>query len=113
MNAAGDILLTAGNDIYVDTITATASRKGKVTASFSADAGGTFSAAGLIDVEAMAKGKGSQQASAGIHITAGNDIILHGLTDLASVQSRGKGGKPDRHRRCRSHRQQCDRHGQC
>jgi filamentous hemagglutinin family protein len=92
VNAAGDILLTAGNDIYVDTITATASRKGKVTASFSANAAGDFSAAGVIDVEAMAKGKGSQQASAGIHITAGNDIILHGLTDLASVQSRGKGG---------------------
>ena len=58
MNAAGDILLTAGNDIYVDTITATASRKGKVTASFSADAGGTFSAAGLIDVEADGQGQG-------------------------------------------------------
>ena len=92
VNTAGDILLTAGNDIYVDTITATASRKGKVTASFSANAGGDFSAAGLIDVEAVAQGKGSQQASADIHITAGNDIILHGLTDLASVQSRGKGG---------------------
>jgi hypothetical protein len=92
VNAAGDILLTAGNDIFVDTISATASRKGKVTASFSANVGGTFSAAGVIDVEAAAQGPGAQQASADIHITAGNDIILHGLTDLASVQSRGKGG---------------------
>jgi len=92
VNAAGDILLTAGNNIFVDTITATASRKGKVTASFSANAGGDFSAAGVIDVEAIALGPGAQQASADIHIAAGNDIVLHGLTDLASVQSRGKGG---------------------
>jgi hypothetical protein len=91
VDAAGDILLTAGGDIFVGTATATAAGKGKVTAVFSANAGGDFSASGLIDVVAAAQGKGTQQASAGIHITAGNLLTLHGLTDLASVQSRGPG----------------------
>ena len=91
IDAAGNILLTAGDDIYVGTIASNAGGKGHARALFSANAGGTFSAAGLIDVEAVTKGKGSQQASAGVKITAGNDLILHGLTDLASVQSRGKG----------------------
>ena len=97
VNAAGDILLTAGNDIYVDTITATASRKGKVTASFSADAGGTFSAAGLIDVEAIAKGPGAQTANAEVDITAGNTLTLHGLKDVASAQEVGIAGNAIAH----------------
>ncbi len=97
VNVAGDILLTAGNDIYVDTITAKASGKGLVTALFSADAGGTFSAAGLIDVGVLAKGPGGQTANAEVDITAGNTLTLHGLKDVASAQEVGIAGNAIAH----------------
>src|SRR4029077_14864103 len=62
LDHAGNIVLTAtaGGNINVKNVTMKASGSGNQTALFSANAGGNFTAAGPIDVEAVAKGAGAQ-----------------------------------------------------
>src|SRR6266404_4775258 len=89
---AGDIVLNAGNDIYVKNVTVLSSGAGNLHALFSANAGHSFHAGGQIDVEALASGVGLQVADAEIHINAANHIDLHGITDLANAFEAGGGG---------------------
>ncbi|HZT18600.1 MAG TPA: filamentous hemagglutinin N-terminal domain-containing protein [Dongiaceae bacterium] len=88
VDAAGNIVLTAGDNIYLGQITSKDHGKA-AAAAFSASAGGDFSAAGPINVEAFAAGPGTQQANARVHITAGSDIVLHGLQDIATAHGVG------------------------
>src|SRR4029077_4518724 len=89
---AGDIVLNAGNDIYVKNVTVLSSGAGNLHALFSANAGHSFHAGGQIDVEALASGVGLQVADAEIHINAADHIDLHGITDLANAFEAGGGG---------------------
>ena len=94
LDHAGNIVLTAtaGGNINVKNVTMKASGSGNQTALFSANAGGNFTAAGPIDVEAVAKGAGAQTANAQIDITAHDTLTLHGLKVFASASEQGGGG---------------------
>ena len=94
LDHAGNIVLTAtaGGNINVKNVTMKASGSGNQTALFSANAAGNFTAAGLIDVEAVAKGAGAQTANAQIDITAHDTLTLHGLKAFASASEQGGGG---------------------
>src|SRR6516162_5425847 len=95
VSQAGDIVLktTGGGSIKVKSVTVKSSGAGShVNAIFQANAAGNFSASGLIDVEAVAKGVGAQQANADIDITAGKTLTLHGIKSLASASEHGGGG---------------------
>ena len=97
ISQAGDIRLTAGNDMFLGNVTVRSGGTGifgagNFHALFSANAGGSFSAAGVIDVGAKAKGSGAQGANAQVHISAGSDLVLHGVKALASASEFGGGG---------------------
>ena len=84
---------TAGGNINVKSVTIEASGVGQSDAPCSpANAGGNFTAAGPIDVEAVAKGAGAQTANAQIDITAHDTLTLHGLKAFASASEQGGGG---------------------
>jgi len=91
---AGDIVLktTGGGSIKVKGVSIKSSGSGNEVAVFQANAAGNFSASGLIDVEAVAKGVSAQLADADINISAGNALTLHGIKSLASASEHGGGG---------------------
>ena len=94
VSQAGDIVLKAtnGGSIFVNSVTVKSAGNSHFHALFSANAGNSFNAAGLIDVEARASGAGAQTADAEIHISASNHIALHGITDLATAFKNADGG---------------------
>src|SRR5262249_29566750 len=94
VDQAGNIVLSTvnGGDIDVKRVTVHSTGDSAVHALFSAHAAGNFSAAALIDVEAVAQGHGAQVADAQIDITAGNAVTLHGFRAIASASEQGGGG---------------------
>ncbi len=87
VNQAGDVVLKATNNgsIYVKNVTVKSAGVGDYHALFSANAANQFSAAGFIDVEAVASGHDAD-ASAEVNLLARNhDIVRGAVTVLANA----------------------------